>query len=107
MAVRLWNGWSNCLLSGQPTGNRQTGGLHINASDEQRIVSILKPDSLHAYLTTCDGDQPMVHPAWTMAYDDMSDWVITYGMFGKVKRLLRNLKICLAFAENRTGWLSW
>jgi general stress protein 26 len=75
----------------------------MNLSDEQQIVSITKDNSLHAYLATCDGDQPRVRPVSPIVEDDMSIWVTTRSTSRKVKQLRENPKICLAFVELPDG----
>ena len=75
----------------------------MNLSDEQQIVSITKDNSLHAYLATCDGDQPRVRPVSPIVEDDMSIWVTTRSTSRKVKQLRENPKICLAFVERPDG----
>ncbi len=34
----------------------------MSSSDKQKIVAIMKANSRHAYIATCDGDQPRVRP---------------------------------------------
>jgi len=75
----------------------------MNLSDEQKIVSLMKDNSLHAYLATCDGDQPRVRPVSPIVEDDMSIWVTTGGTSRKVKQIRQNPKICLAFVEQPNG----
>ena len=75
----------------------------MNLSDEQKIVSIIKNNCLHAYLATSDGDQPRVRPVSPIVEDDMSIWVTTYSTSRKVKQLRENPKICLAFVEQPRG----
>jgi general stress protein 26 len=75
----------------------------MNLSDEQKIMSIMKDNSLHAYLATCDGDQPRVRPVSPIVEDDMSIWVTTVVTSRKVKQLRENPKICLAFVEQPNG----
>ena len=75
----------------------------MSVSDEQKIVSIMKNNSLHAYLATCDGDQPRVRPVSPIVEDDMSIWVTTRSTSRKVKQLRKNPKICLAFVEPPDG----
>jgi len=70
--------------------------------EEQKIVAITKENSLHAYLATCDGDQPVVRPASPIVEEDMSIWVTTLAPSRKVK-LKSNPKICLAFVEQPRG----
>jgi general stress protein 26 len=79
------------------------GGNIVSASDEQKIVSIMKDNSLHAYLATSDGDQPRVRPVSPIVEDDMSVWVTTYGTSRKVRQIRENPKICLAFVEQPNG----
>jgi len=75
----------------------------MNSSDKQRIVAIMKGNSLHAYLATCDADQPRVRPVSPIIEDDMSIWVTTYRTSRKVKQIQQNPKICLAFVEQPRG----
>ena len=75
----------------------------MNTPDEQKIVSIMKENSLHAYLATCDGDQPRVRPVSPIVEDDMSIWVTTRSTFRKVKQIRQNPKICLTFVEQPAG----
>jgi len=75
----------------------------MNLSDEQKIVSIMKNNSLHAYLATCDGDQPRVRPVSPIVEDDMSIWITTYRTSRKVQQIEKNPKICLAFVEQPNG----
>ncbi len=71
--------------------------------EEGQIVSIMKANSLHAYLATSDGDQPRVRPVSPIVEDDMSIWITTYRTSRKVKQLERNPKLCLAFVEQPNG----
>jgi len=75
----------------------------MNLSEEQKIVSIMKDNFLHASLATCDGDQPRVRTVSPIVEDDMSIWVTTYGTSRKVQQIQRNPKICLAFVEQPNG----
>jgi general stress protein 26 len=75
----------------------------MNLSDEQKIVSIMKDNFLHASLATCDGDQPRVRTVSPIVEDDMSMWVTTRSTSRKVKQLRENPKICLAFVEPPNG----
>jgi general stress protein 26 len=75
----------------------------MNLSDEQKIVSIIKKNCLHAYLATSDGDQPRVRIVSPIIEDDMSIWVTTRSTSRKAKQLRENPKICLAFVELPDG----
>jgi general stress protein 26 len=75
----------------------------MSVSDEQKIVSIMKDNFLHASLATCDGDQPRVRTVSPIVEDDMSIWVTTRSTSRKVKQLRKNPKICLAFVELPDG----
>jgi general stress protein 26 len=75
----------------------------MNSSDKQKIVAIIKENSLHAYLATCDGGQPRVRPVSPIVEDNMSIWVTTYSTSRKVKQIRQNPKICLAFVEQPRG----
>ena len=67
------------------------------------MVAIMKKNSLHAYLATCDGDQPVVRPVSPIVEDDLSVWITTFATSRKVKQLQSNPKICLAFVEQPSG----
>ncbi len=75
----------------------------MNSSDKERIVEIMKENSLHAYLATCDGDQPIVRPVSPIVEENMSIWVTTYCTSRKVEQISRNPKVCLAFVEQPRG----
>jgi general stress protein 26 len=75
----------------------------MNLSDEQKIVSIMKGNCLHAYLATSDGDQPRVRIVSPIIEDDMSIWVTTRSTSRKVKQLRENPRICLNFVELPDG----
>jgi len=75
----------------------------MSVSDEQKIVSIMKDNYLHASLATCDGDQPRVRTVSPIVEDDMSMWITTRSTSRKVKQLRENPKICLAFVERPDG----
>jgi general stress protein 26 len=75
----------------------------MTVSDEQKIVSIMKDNYLHANLATCDGDQPRVRIVSPVVENDMSIWVTTRSTSRKVKQLRENPKICLAFVEPPDG----
>jgi len=75
----------------------------MNLSEEQKIVSIMKDNFLHASLATSDGDQPRVRTVSPIVEDDMSIWVTTRSTSRKVKQLRENPKICLAFVELPDG----
>jgi uncharacterized pyridoxamine 5'-phosphate oxidase family protein len=75
----------------------------MNLSDEQKIVSIMKENCLHAYLATCDGDQPRVRPVSPIVEEDMSIWITTYRTSRKLQQIQKNPKICLAFVEQPNG----
>jgi len=75
----------------------------MTVSDEQKIVSIMNDNYLHANLATCDGDQPRVRIVSPIVEDDMSIWVTTRSTSRKVKQLRENPKICLAFVEPPDG----
>lgn len=75
----------------------------MNSSDREKIVSIMKETCMHAYLATCDGDQPRVRPVSPIVEDDMSIWVTTFASSRKVKQISENPKISLAFVEQPQG----
>ncbi|KYK35805.1 MAG: pyridoxamine 5'-phosphate oxidase family protein [Theionarchaea archaeon] len=71
--------------------------------DKQKIVGIMKENSLHAYFATCDGDQPRVRPVSPIVEDDMSIWIATFSTSRKVTHIRENPKVCLAFVEQPRG----
>jgi len=75
----------------------------MNSSDRQKIVAIMKENSLHAYLATVDCDQPRVRPVSPIVEDDLSIWVTTYSTSRKIKQIQQNPKVCLAFVEQPRG----
>ena len=75
----------------------------MNSSDKQKIIEIMKENCLHAYLATCDGDQPRVRPVSPIVEDNLLVWVATFNTSRKVKQIQQNPKICLAFVEQPRG----
>jgi len=75
----------------------------MSSSDKHKIVGIMKGNSLHVYLATCDGDQPRVRPVSPIVEDDISIWITTYSTSRKVKQIQQNPKICLTFVEQPSG----
>ena len=75
----------------------------MSVSDKERIVKTMKDNCLHAYLATCDGDQPFVRPVSPIVEDDVSIWVTTFCTSRKVRHIQDNPKICLAFVEQPSG----
>ena len=75
----------------------------MNPSEKEKITSIMKKNSLHSYLATCDKDQPRVRPVSPIVEDDMSVWVTTFSTSRKVGQIKQNPKVCLAFVEQPNG----
>lgn len=75
----------------------------MGLTDKEKIFTILKETCLHAYLATCDGDQPRVRPVSPIVDDGLSIWVTTFPNSRKVKQITRNPKVCLAFVEQPRG----
>jgi len=75
----------------------------MNLSEKEKMVTIMKKNSLHAYLATCEGDQPRVRPVSPVVEDDLSVWVATNSDSRKVKQIKQNPNICLAFVEQPEG----
>jgi general stress protein 26 len=78
-------------------------GMRMESSEKQKMIAIMKENSLHAYLATCDDDQPVVRPVSPIVEDDTSIWVTTFCSSRKVKQIQDNPKICLAFVEQPSG----
>jgi general stress protein 26 len=72
-------------------------------SDKAKIVEIMKKTCSHAYLATCDEDQPVVRSVSPIVEDDMALWVTTFVSANKVKQIKKNPKVCLFFAEQPSG----
>ncbi len=75
----------------------------MNVPETEKLTAIMKENSLHAYLATCDGDQPRVRPVSPIVEDDLSIWVTTYSTSRKVKQMGQNPNICVAFVEQPRG----
>ncbi len=75
----------------------------MSLSGKQKLVAIMKKNSSHAYLATCDGDQPIIRSMSTIVENDMSIWMATSGRSRKVKQLKKNPNICLAFVKQPNG----
>jgi general stress protein 26 len=75
----------------------------MSLTDKEKMVAIMKQTCLHAYLATCDGDQPRVRPVSPIVEDDGSIWVTTFSNSRKVRQIKQNPKICLAFVEQPRG----
>jgi len=75
----------------------------MESSDKQKMIAIMKENSLHAYLATCDDDQPVVRPVSPIVEDDVFIWVTTFCSSRKVEQIQNNPKICLAFLEQPRG----
>ncbi len=75
----------------------------MESSERQKMIVIMKENSLHAYLATCDDNQPVVRPVSPIVEDDASIWVTTFCSSRKVKQIQNNPKICLAFVEQPRG----
>jgi general stress protein 26 len=75
----------------------------MESSEKQKMIAIMKENSLHAYLATCDDDQPVVRSVSPIVEDDASIWVTTFCSSRKVKQIQNNPKICLAFVEQPGG----
>lgn len=63
----------------------------------------MRENCLHAYLATCDDDQPIVRPVSPIVEDELSIWVTTFCSSRKVSQIQKNPKICLAFVEQPSG----
>jgi len=77
--------------------------MRMESSEKQKMIAIMKENSLHAYLATCDDDQPVVRSVSPIVEDDASIWVTTFCSSRKVKQIQNNPKICLAFVEQPGG----
>jgi general stress protein 26 len=87
----------------QPAKWLKKASSKMSLTDEQKIVSIMKDNFLHANLATTDGDQPRVRIVSPIVEDDMSIWITTRSTSRKVNQLQDNPKVCLAFVELPDG----
>jgi general stress protein 26 len=69
----------------------------MTASDNQKIMDIMKKAQNFAFLSTSEGDQPRGRPMATMLGDDMSIWMATSGKSRKVQQIKKNPKVSLVF----------
>jgi general stress protein 26 len=72
-------------------------------SDKAQLAEMMKAMSGHAYLATCDGDQPVVRSVSPIVEKDLSLWVTTSAHANKVKQIRKNPKVCLFFVEQPAG----
>jgi general stress protein 26 len=75
----------------------------MGATDKEKILQILKQAASHAFLATCDGDQPVVRSISPIVEDDFSIWVTTSTGANKVRQIRKNPKVCCLFAVQPTG----
>jgi general stress protein 26 len=75
----------------------------VGLSDEAKIEDILKQTSLHAYLGTCDGDQPMVRPVSPIIESCDKIYIATSRRSRKMDQIRRNPKVSLAFVDLPRG----
>lgn len=75
----------------------------MELSEQGKVIAIMRDNSLHAYLATCDGEQPQVRPVSPIVEDDMTVWLTTFSTSRKVKQIKANPRICLAFVEQPDG----
>ncbi len=72
-------------------------------TDFERMLAIIQENSSHAYLATTDGDQPVLRSMAPIIEDDGTMWVTTFKNSRKIKHIMNNPKICLAFIEQPQG----
>ena len=75
----------------------------MSSGDFQKVLSIIKDNSLHTFFATCDGDQPRVRSITAIVENDMSIWIATGSRSRKVQQIRQNPKVCLAFVEQPDG----
>ena len=75
----------------------------MSLTEKEKMVAIMKETCLHAYLATCDGDQPRVRPVSPIVEENASVWVTTFSNSRKVRQIKQNPKVCLAFVEQPRG----
>ena len=73
------------------------------SSNKKKIVTIMKENTPHAYLATCDNDQPIVRSVSAIVEDDSSIWVTTFCTSRKIAQIQHNPKTCLLFVEQPDG----
>ena len=73
------------------------------SGDREKVLGIIKANAMHAFLATCDGDQPRVRSISPIVEDDFSIWVATSSKSRKVDQIKTNPKICLEFVQQPRG----
>ena len=68
-------------------------------TDMARILAILRDNREHAFLATCDGEQPDLRVMAPFVEDDLTLWFVTLPNARKVGQLKRNPRICLSFVD--------
>lgn len=72
-------------------------------SEKDKIVQIMKETAGFAFMATCDGDAPTVRWVSPIVEDDLSIWVTTSASSNKVRRIRKNPKVSLLFADSPKG----
>jgi general stress protein 26 len=75
----------------------------MESPNKKKMIAVMKRNCLHAYLATCDVDQPAVRPVSPIVEEDLSIWVTTFCSSRKVKHIQSNPKVCLAFVGQPSG----
>jgi general stress protein 26 len=75
----------------------------MSSNDKNNIIKIMKANANHAYLATCDGDQPVIRSMSPIIENDMTIWMSTFKSSRKMKQIRKNPKICLWFVEQPSG----
>mgnify|MGYP001148757923 CR=1 FL=1 len=72
-------------------------------SDKKKIIAIMKKTCRHAYLASCDGDQPVIRSISPIVDNDMNIWIATFSKSRKVKQIKKNSRVCLYFVTQPNG----
>ena len=68
-------------------------------TDMARILAILRDNREHAFLATCDQDQPDLRVMAPFVEDNLALWFVTMPNARKVGQLKRNPRLCLSFVD--------
>jgi general stress protein 26 len=69
------------------------------STDMARILAILRDNREHAFLATCDGEQPDLRVMAPFVEDNLALWFVTMPNARKVGQLKRNPRLCLSFVD--------
>ena len=72
----------------------------MKLSEKQKMIAIMKENSLHAYLATSDYGQPVVRSVSPIVEDNLSIWVTTFCSSRKVKQIQNNPNVIVYYFDS-------